>query len=356
MPRSQNPLRVTIIGPGDLSPDDERRWRSLQRTHPAFESPYFCPEFTRAAAAVNARVRIAVLEQDGERVGYFPFERDTFGFGRPLADGMSDFHGPLIRPGVAWSARELIARCGLPTWDFDHLIGSEDAFSPFVTDVAASPYMDLSKGFDVYARGRARPSRPPFSTPMNLSRQIERDHGPLRFEIHDTTVLEQVILWKEAKAGVRMSARQKDLLRTVASMRSDEFTGSVSALYAGGELAAAHIGMRSRTVWHYWFPAYEAALARYSPGNILLIKMAECAPGLGVTRIDLGKGGEDYKQRLMSGALQVATGSVRIPSVAASVLAGAERLVALGRSLPIQGPLRAGGRRVLRLWQSLVEG
>ena len=31
----------------------------------------------------------------------------------------------------------------------------------------------------------------------------------------------------------------------------------------GGErLVAAHLGMRSRTVWHYWFPAYDPAFAK----------------------------------------------------------------------------------------------
>jgi CelD/BcsL family acetyltransferase involved in cellulose biosynthesis len=88
----------------------------------------------------------------------------------------------------------------------------------------------------------------------------------------------------------------------------------LSLLYAGERLVAGHFGMRGRSVWHYWFPAYDPEVAKYSPGLILLLKMAEHAPSLGVRTIDLGKGMSLYKQRLMNASVLLASGSVELPS------------------------------------------
>jgi CelD/BcsL family acetyltransferase involved in cellulose biosynthesis len=88
----------------------------------------------------------------------------------------------------------------------------------------------------------------------------------------------------------------------------------LSLLYAGERLLASHFGIRGRTVWHYWFPTYDPLMARYSPGLILLLKMAEHAPSLGVCTIDLGKGMSLYKERLMNTSVSLAHGSVELPS------------------------------------------
>src|ERR1019366_9702967 len=81
-------------------------------------------------------------------------------------------------------------------------------------------------------------------------------------------------------------------------------------LYAGDQLMATHFGMRSQMIWHYWLPAYDRAMAKYSPGLQLILKMAEHAPSVGLRTIDLDKGRSLYKERLMNGGVVVAMGSV----------------------------------------------
>jgi CelD/BcsL family acetyltransferase involved in cellulose biosynthesis len=72
--------------------------------------------------------------------------------------------------------------------------------------------------------------------------------------------------------------------------------------------------MRSRTIWHYWFPAYAPQFAKYSPGLLLLLKMCQHAPQIGLRTIDLGTGMTLYKRRLMNASVPVAEGSVERPS------------------------------------------
>ena len=86
-------------------------------------------------------------------------------------------------------------------------------------------------------------------------------------------------------------------------------------MYAGDRLVAAHMGMRSRTHWHYWFPSYATDVSKYSPGSILLLRMAEAAQEHGISVIDLGKGDSQYKRTLMTGAAPLLEGAVEMPSL-----------------------------------------
>jgi CelD/BcsL family acetyltransferase involved in cellulose biosynthesis len=89
-----------------------------------------------------------------------------------------------------------------------------------------------------------------------------------------------------------------------------DFGGMLTVLRIGGQVAALHLGLRSRTIWHYWTTAYEVAFARYSPGLVMLIQMMKSAEALGLKAIDLGKEDMLYKRRLMSYAVPLAEGTV----------------------------------------------
>jgi CelD/BcsL family acetyltransferase involved in cellulose biosynthesis len=95
----------------------------------------------------------------------------------------------------------------------------------------------------------------------------------------------------------------------------EHFAGVCSTLRAGDRLVAVHVGMRSPQVLHWWFPAYDRELARYSPGMILLFRLAEAAHSAGIRTIDLGKGDEDYKQRVMTRGVVIREGAVEMPSL-----------------------------------------
>jgi CelD/BcsL family acetyltransferase involved in cellulose biosynthesis len=88
----------------------------------------------------------------------------------------------------------------------------------------------------------------------------------------------------------------RELVARILSEDTPHFAGRLSALYAGDQLLAAHMGMRSERVWHWWFPVYDQAAGKYSPGGILLLRVAEAAAAEGALALDLGKGDDPYKQ------------------------------------------------------------
>ena len=68
------------------------------------------------------------------------------------------------------------------------------------------------------------------------------------------------------------------------------------------------MGMRSPTVLHYWFPAYDVSYAKYSPGSLLLLDISRSAAALGLREIELGHGQEAYKVAATDRAIPIASG------------------------------------------------
>jgi CelD/BcsL family acetyltransferase involved in cellulose biosynthesis len=142
------------------------------------------------------------------------------------------------------------------------------------------------------------------------------------------------------------------LLEKVLAAPGQEFGGILSALYAGDKLVSAHLGLRSHGVMHLWFPAYDPAFGKYSPGLILLLELAKAARSLGVQRLDLGKGDTRFKTSLMTGAVSLAEGSVAVNPLVRGLRRGWHNTRTWVRSSALRGPARLAGRwtRPVRGW------
>ena len=339
--------RSRVIAPAELSEGEIERWRALQRTDPALASPFLAPEFTRIVGRARRDVAVAILEQDGEKAGFFAFQRGRMRTGRAVGWGLSDHQGVVAAPPLRWTASELLRACGLRTFEFDHLVAAQGPFAPHHRCVRASPVIELSHGFDAYVTARQADGVSELRNTERKRRKLERERGAVTFEAHDAdpATLATLLGWKSAQyartgaSDVLAAGWVREVVRAVHTADGAAFAGLLSVLRVDGQPAALHLGMRSESVWHWWFPTYDPSLSRYSPGLILLLEMAAAAPGLGLRVIDLGKGEARYKRSFANGALQVAEGVVETPSLAAAVThvrrvaRGAARRTGLGPRL-----------------------
>ena len=305
--------------PGEL----QAAWETLRRSNPGLQSPYFSPEFTRIISAARNDVELAVLNVAGKPAAFFPYERRRWNLAGPVGSFISDYHGLICPPGFTLDPRELLRSCGLVAWDFNHLPASQSGFIPFQREQHRSPIIDLSAGYEAYVKERREAGTEQIKKNGNLLRRLEREVGPLNFIAGspDQAMLDQLLAWKTAQF---QHNRWRDIfsipwvrqtMEGIHAARTPEFSGMLSLLYAGDKLVAAHFGMRSATIWHYWFPSYDPAFSKYSPGVMLLLKMAEAAPAMGIHTIDLGCGEHSYKERLMNGFIATAKGSVELPGL-----------------------------------------
>lgn len=332
-------------------------WRSIQGRNDAFSSPYFCPEFTQAVGQVRDDVRIVVIEDAGCPVGFFPHQRSSLGMGKPVGGPMSDFHGVVATSDAEWDLRALMRAAKLSVWAFDHLVGNVGKFEPYVTAHATSPHIDIGSGYERFAQQTREGGSDYIKKTEGLARKLGRDVGPLRFTLHEmgSGAMEQLIDWKRDQyrtAGTLDVFRvswTRDLLDRIAHIQTAEFAGVCSALRVGDKILAVHMGMRSREVFHYWFPGYAPEFAKFSSGIILLLRLAEALSNDGVRTIDLGKGDSQYKQRLMSGGVELREGAVEMPSL----LSSARQLQRTTEARAAQGGVAAALRLPLKVIRRL---
>ena len=165
-----------------------------------------------------------------------------------------------------------------------------------------SHHLDLSQGWDAYYCW-AKKNSSTIKRHGQKSRALARKFGDLRFEFQnaDPAALEQLIALKRAKyqrtktfdiLSVEWAA---NLLRHIHSIQTEEFSGILSTLHAGDRLVAAHFGMLTDQMLHYWFPTFDIEFSQYSPGTELLLQVTKDCCDRSLGKLDLGFGDDDYK-------------------------------------------------------------
>ncbi len=312
-------MNFSVVKFPQLTCDEIAIWSGLASTDNEFSSPYFSPEFTRAVSTVRDDVYVAVLKENETPVGFFPHQR-RWGIGQPVGGPFSDHHGVIVKPENNWDAIELLKACHLHVWEFSHLLAAQIPFLGYHRVLTHSPVIDISNGFSAYMEWQRAKGSKIILRLLRQRRQLERSLGPIRceFESPDRNELNILLKWKSEqylRTGLVDAFSfpwTRDLLCNIHSTRRPEFSGMLSSLYAGDTLVSAHMGMRSRVAWHYWFPAYSQEHAHFSPGLILLLEMLRGAEHLGIQYVDLGKGAALYKDLLMNGAVPIAEGLVEV--------------------------------------------
>lgn len=355
-PQLVQPFSVAVVEPGDLDDQLLTIWRSLQAGNQDLHSPFFCPEFTVAVSRVRPDVQVGILQRDGAVIGFLPFQRGRRGHGRPVAHGLSDFHGLVAREDEVIDVKVLLGGCRLRSLAFDHLPASQARFDERAA-FHVSPFIDLSAGAASWLAGR-RKVEPKRFDDLRRSRRRLSEAGDVRYERHvnDPAVLDTLLDWKSAqyrRTGVPDGFTigwTVELLRDLHRTHTAGFGGQLSALWVGDELAAVHMGIASRDTWHYWFPSYSERFAPRSPGLLLLLEMAMDAGSNGVARIDLGTGTAHYKDQFGDGACTVLEGRAGDEGLVAArrrqLSSMASEGVDLLRRTPLVVPLRTPSRLV----------
>ncbi|MEW9551297.1 GNAT family N-acetyltransferase [Nonomuraea sp. NPDC050783] len=300
------------------------RWRALQDADPVFDNPFLSPEFTITVGGLRDQVRVAVLYDGPEIVGFFPFERHPLGIGKPVAAGLTDAQGLVHAKDLEIDARRLIKDCGLAVYEFDHLVSGQPLMGPH-HERYPSPVIDLRDGYAPYTEFLKEHSGKTYKSTLAKERKLQREAGTLRhdYAIASLEPLHTLLGWKTDQ--YRRTGRTDrfahqwivELVERLQATRSDTFAGVLDMVYVDDEPVAGHFGIRTRTTLVGWFPAYDTRFAKYSPGLIQHLHMAERAAASGIAMIDMGRGQKEYKDKLKTGELEVAEGRVATASAAA---------------------------------------
>ncbi|GAA4784407.1 GNAT family N-acetyltransferase [Streptomyces ziwulingensis] len=313
-----------MLVPEELGEGERQHWRELRAKSPSPRNPFMEPEFTDVIGRVRPGARVAVVYEGGAAAGFLPFERGRLGQGRAVGLGVSDCQGAVLRQGLvpgapgAPDARELLRACRLSSLAFDNVEAEQPLFLPYAAERYAAHVIDVARGYRAY-EDVLRARSPKFlKTTLAKERRLGRQVGDVRFvfDERDPAALRTLMAWKSAqyrRTGRRDRFAREWITRLVhrlAETRATECSGTLSVLYAGRRPVAAHFGLRSTTVLACWFPAYDPEAAKYSPGLVLHLRMAEAAAAEGIGLLDLGRGAAEYKDSLKTGERPVYEGAV----------------------------------------------
>lgn len=352
--RSSDIMNVTAISANDLTDDHVAQWRLLQAENPSCAGPHFSVEFVKAVAEVRDHIEVAMMSRGGEPFGFVPFRRTKGDIGRPIADNFSDFQGCIVSPNVCWDADEIVRRCRLNAFHFSNVPATCAALEPFVWQSKQASYIDLSEGFEAYRVSRRKAGSDELHEALRKVRKIQRDVAPLHFEPRSTdpAVFRTLIAWKRAQLKARNLGDSfagpwvLPLLERIVNSQTDDFTGMMSVLRVGDEILAINLGMRSRNVLHGWVTTYNRDFAKYSPGMMMVVQLAQYAERQGVRRIEMGGGGEAFKMSLASGTYDLVSGAIDLRPVAKFATHGWMLAKEMIRDTPLEATARAAFRQL----------
>jgi CelD/BcsL family acetyltransferase involved in cellulose biosynthesis len=183
-----------------------------------------------------------------------------------------------------------------------------------------SPYVVLTDGFEAWAAERKANNRS-FRELARRTRKLERDHGELTYVANDTSDKAWALFleWKRAALdamGVKFVLDvgwARDVVEAIRFADTPEFAGMTSSLYAGDTCVAVHFGMRSARTLHWWFPSYDEAYRKTSPGLILILETLKHLEAEGRRELDFGRGDQRYKTDFMTHERLLTEGSLERP-------------------------------------------
>ena len=307
-------LSTRTITPDQLTAEEILAWREMVRSNPALRSPFFQPEFTQAVAHVNASAKVIAANDNGRPVAFLPFQLADTGEPAALGESLNDFQGIISGPHENFCTDDILRSAGIQRFFCAKMFDWRQDFQRHVIRTKVSPYVDLSIGYAAWENGLQQTGTCQLKQLARKERKLIREYGPIRFEFHTacSEVLTQLIDWKRdqylrtKEQDALAAGWPVELLQHLKGVpASNEFQPVLSAMYAGNNLVAAHYGLISGQVCHWWFPAYNPFFGVYSPGKLLLRRLLIEASHRGLTRFDFGVGDEDYKITFANSADEV---------------------------------------------------
>ncbi|WP_419189057.1 GNAT family N-acetyltransferase [Stieleria marina] len=318
-----SPDRVKVVAFDDLTHDDLVLWEQIRATRPEFATPFFSARFNAAVHRVRQDVDVAVIQAANRTIGFLPFHRiGNVAF--PAGRCFNDAHNIIARSDKHVDWIWLLEQIGVKAFDFHAMMGAD------LSELGRQNYIGTIQSFRAelgndsraFLKKLGREHKTVGRQPQK-TRKMGREIGPVELEIdcRDPSLLEHTIRWKREQyqrtdildlftpdwtRGLLMELFNGDGQSDVPG----DARGMLSVLRAGDSIVAAHYGILENGLLHYWFPAYDPAYGRYSPGTALFTGITAQASDYGIHCIDMGYGEQPYKLKQTDQTGEVAFGCV----------------------------------------------
>ena len=296
-------MKARIISPQDLGPSEVEHWQALRAASPFYASPFFSPRFTQLIGDVRTDVRVAVIEDGPQIVGFFPYHAAGFGLAHGLAAPISNGHGPVLAADCGLGLADLVQLCGLAGYGFGNLPIPEWVPDGVPVGHHTNYVMDLSDGAGALI-AECRAAHPgTFKKLDYYERKAQRAFADIAIEVApaDPTVSAQLLAAKQAQYA---RTRSHDILKggwirsvyeRLLTARDDDLYGLMACLRFDGQIVATSFDVVSGDYAFAWLTAYDLEYKGYSPGNLLSLGLLPDYARRGIRTFDFGIDYGHYK-------------------------------------------------------------
>ncbi|MBV9873102.1 MAG: GNAT family N-acetyltransferase [Verrucomicrobia bacterium] len=298
----------------------EGQWQELWLDSPCgtpFQSPAWLIPFVRIFSP--AEIRVLLIWRKDQLVGLFPFWIER-GFGpftiKILGHGISDYLDALGREAEwhnlpplieAWLNQELGSEGSVEFGQLKQnaLLASVPRAGIFEEETSWGEVCPV-----VPLRGERTAAVVPSALRSNLEsvfRQAEKSGRPLDFEIANDDSFEEAITllyhlhtkrWqRRGSAGIFATKQQRDFYRQAFKSLHAAAAIKIFVLRLGGNPVAALVAFIHKRILYYYIGAFDPDYAKFSPGNLIILRAIEFAGRAGCHSFDFLRGREAYKYR-----------------------------------------------------------
>lgn len=349
-------ITTELVPLAGLTTAHRAAWRGMRAANPALASPYFALEFADLIADRRHDAQALVLTRKGHTVGFLPMQLSNWGVARPLGGPLGDHNG-LISDDNSLDLGAALRSSPAPVFCFEGALASQATFAAEASQIEPSWVVDLSQGCEAWLENRRLADAKAMRNIRARQRKLSESGLEVTYRLDDrrpealaATFANKREQYRRTHAfDIFIAKWARDLIHDLFEHQTSQLRGCLSTLEINGQLAAAHFGMRSESVLHYWFPVFWPQYAHFGPGLLLFLEMAREMAAAGIDTIHLGPGDVDFKHNLANASFDIANGRIVRPSMAAGLMAAGTGIDTFARSLPIGRMARWPGKALHRL-------
>jgi CelD/BcsL family acetyltransferase involved in cellulose biosynthesis len=320
-------LSASVRPPSALDAGETAAWAACLAATPHLQRAFFTHAFALAAERAGFHARVAVLRQDGAPVAFLPFQfagawQQRLGLAERIGGQLCDHAGLVARQGFAISPPRLLQLAGIGALFNDHLSEGQAEFGLAAETTRPGHVIDLAAGPATYFAALAAANKGFLQDTERRMRRLEKEHGTASLTFTSAPEWPHVLALLEDKraqysrTGVGDAFAHPAHLRLVQALveaADPECLPVLSVLAAGGWVLARHLGLLHAGHLSYWFPVYDPAAQKVSPGRMLLWQTIAAADRHGIRLIDRGEGDSQAKRDFSTGIRQFGVVSWQAP-------------------------------------------
>ena len=309
-------LRGEIFAPSQLGNSERARWCQLL-DGAGLPRAFLTYEFALACEVAYGKreVGVLILHRGGEIQGFFPFQfpsrvHEILRSAVRIGEEMSDCAGVIAAADLRVTPADLLRAGRLSALAVTHLPARQETLTKDGAPgqnsrVTTGHLIDLSHGPDRYIAELKQKNSGFVQDTLRRAQKLEREVGSVEF------ICESRATWDAVREVIDEKRRQYSktdvsdifafvprlkLMEALCSSQTEYCTVHFTGLATKGKFIARHVGLKSKGVMNYWFPVYDPAVKKYSPGRQLLWNTISRPTEDAIVLIDRGEGDTQAKR------------------------------------------------------------